>query len=153
MSTNPYAPPKAELREPLPTEAAPALWNPNAAANWSLLFTPTFGALLQMRNWEALGQERKAVISKRWAIANLILLIVTPVITLSMKARSGAGPGWLVLIVWYVANGRQQATYVKERFAGDYPRRGWGAPLGFGVLALIGYGLLLLAFAAFAARS
>ena len=33
------------------------IWNPNAAANWSLIFTPAFGAYIQMLNWQRLGQE------------------------------------------------------------------------------------------------
>lgn len=43
---------------PAPTReaAAIALWNPNAAANWSLLFTPLFGAYLHMLNWRSLGE-------------------------------------------------------------------------------------------------
>lgn len=31
------------------------LWNPNAAVNWSVLFTPIFGAWIQAKNWKALG--------------------------------------------------------------------------------------------------
>jgi hypothetical protein len=41
-------------------DAAPALWNPNAAANWSLLFSPMFGAWLHMKNWAALGEPERA---------------------------------------------------------------------------------------------
>jgi predicted amidophosphoribosyltransferase len=28
-----------------------AIWNPNAASNWSLVFTPAFGSYLHARNW------------------------------------------------------------------------------------------------------
>ena len=54
MTPNPYAPPKAEVADVGRTEVAPALWNPNAAASWSLLFSPAFGAFLHMKNWQAL---------------------------------------------------------------------------------------------------
>ena len=38
-----------------------ALWNPDAAACWSMLFTPLFGTILVIRNWEALGEPKRAV--------------------------------------------------------------------------------------------
>ena len=57
---NPFAPPQAEVADVPTGEAAPALWNPNAASSWSLLFSPIFGAYLHMQNWQALGQPDKA---------------------------------------------------------------------------------------------
>ena len=36
--------------------ALPLLWNPNAAANWSLLLTPAFGALLPLLLYSSGGQ-------------------------------------------------------------------------------------------------
>lgn len=49
MDFNRYAPPVANLEvEP---ETSLPLWNPNAAANWCLLFTPSFGSWLHMKNW------------------------------------------------------------------------------------------------------
>ena len=50
MNPNPYAPPTARVDDVATGDAAPALWNPNAAANWSLLFSPAFGAWLHMKN-------------------------------------------------------------------------------------------------------
>jgi hypothetical protein len=41
---------KARTATPEPNSRPPALWNPNAAAGWSLLFTPAFGAFLHARN-------------------------------------------------------------------------------------------------------
>jgi hypothetical protein len=51
MTTNLYAPPKAQVADIVQGEAAPALWNPGAAASWSLLLSPAFGAFLHMKNW------------------------------------------------------------------------------------------------------
>ena len=31
--------------------SAPTLWNPSAAANWSLIFTPAFGSDYARRPW------------------------------------------------------------------------------------------------------
>ena len=64
MSTNPYAPPKAVVADIAPRQDSPPLWNPNAAANWSLLLSPAFGAFLHMKNWEELGEPAKAAASK-----------------------------------------------------------------------------------------
>jgi hypothetical protein len=61
---NPYAPPKAAVEDVVTFEPSPALWNPNAAASWSLLFTPIFGSLLHMKNWQAMGNREKAASSK-----------------------------------------------------------------------------------------
>jgi len=45
---------------------------------WSLLFTPAFGAFLQMRNWEALGEPSKAVTSRIWVAVTLVVLVGLP---------------------------------------------------------------------------
>jgi len=47
-AVNPYAPPAADL-EARELGAVPALWNPNAAEAWSLLFTPIFGSILLLQ--------------------------------------------------------------------------------------------------------
>jgi hypothetical protein len=38
--------PRQNLYSPTLGTTAPAIWNPNSAANWSLFFTPAFGAYL-----------------------------------------------------------------------------------------------------------
>jgi hypothetical protein len=55
-------------------EAAGAIWNPAAAARWSLLFTPAFGAFIHMRNWQTLEQPERAASARRWFLASLALL-------------------------------------------------------------------------------
>jgi hypothetical protein len=54
-----------------------AIWNPNAAANWSLLFSPAFGAYLHMLNWRALGQPGRAASAQHWFLASLTMLLVS----------------------------------------------------------------------------
>ena len=144
MSTNPYAPPKAVVADIAPRQDSPPLWNPNAAANWSLLLSPAFGAFLHMKNWEELGEPAKAAASKAWVIAVLAILVVLPlaialVPALSRLQNVSSPVGLVLLISWYVSSGRAQVRYVKERFGKDYPRRGWGRPLFMAVLALLGY--------------
>jgi hypothetical protein len=144
---NPYAPPQAQVAdidELVSGENAPALWNPNAAASWSLLFTPIFGAYLHMRNWEALGQPEKAASSKNWVIGSLIfvlLLIIVPLLLPESKGMDAIGRAcaFALLITWYYAMGKSQQAFVLGKFGKAYPRRGWSKPL----LAAVG-GLIAL---------
>jgi len=143
--SNPYAAPAGELREAPFSGAAPELWNPNAAALWSLLFSPVFGAFLQMRNWQALGEPDKARASWYWVLATIAILLVAVVMAFVLPDAHWFNKitdrsGMIVLLTWYLTNGKLQVAYVKERYGKDYPRKGWGAPLGiaFGaVLALL----------------
>jgi hypothetical protein len=132
---NPYAPPEAKVADPgLQGEAAPPLWNPGPATAWSLLFTPVFGAILQMKNWQALGEPAKAARSRAWAIGSVVftlavgvgaaVLPVTPAIDRTLNFS-----GLVLLLVWYFADGREQIGHVSRRFGKSYPRRGWAIPL------------------------
>lgn len=134
MSINPYAPPTAVIQESVQPEEAPMLWNPNAAANWSLLFTPAFGAYLLMKNWQALGESKRATSAKRWMIASLILL---GLFLIFLPAAAMRAVGFSVLICWYFLSVRPQVAYLKERFGTAYPRKGWAKPLLFGVLGIV----------------
>ena len=142
--SNPYAPPKADVQDVVSGGVAPALWNPNAAASWSLLFSPAFGALLQMHNWRALGEPEKAATAKMWAIVSLLVIGGGGLFAMLLP-DSKAIDGVLRIIAmallfgWYFSTGRSQAVLVKARFGKDYPRRGWGKPLGFAVLALLAF--------------
>lgn len=139
---NPYAPPRAQVADidPLVSgESAPALWNPNAAASWSLLFSPIFGAYLHMRNWQALGQPEKAARSKNWVVGSLVcilLLIIVPLFLPDSKGVDAIGRacGFALLVSWYYAIGKSQQAFVLGKFGKTYPRRGWSKPL----LAAIG---------------
>lgn len=128
VAANPFAPPKADVADVLPGGAvAPALWNPNAAANWSLLFSPVFGAFLHMKNWEALGEPNKASASGRWAAIALVVFVVLALAGAFLPERPMDGISRAVaiglLFGWYFASARQQTAYVKARFGKDYPPR------------------------------
>jgi hypothetical protein len=124
--------------------AMPALWNPNAAASWSLLFSPIFGAILHMKNWQAMGEPQRAAASRSWAMGStafFVLLTIMAVILPDSKvvdalSRLGAVA---LLIAWYYANGKPQQAFVLARFGKHYPRRGWSKPLLLAVLAIVGY--------------
>ncbi len=141
MQDNPYAPPKADV-EGVPGEAvaAPPLWNPNAAASWSLLFTPIFGTWLHWKNWVALGETKRAATARMWLIASMVFVVASMVLA-SAEARL-AGPVRLVnfafLIAWYYTGAKPQVASVKERFGDGYPRRGWALPIMIAIGAIIG---------------
>ena len=130
-SPNPYAPPTANL-ETRESEAAPALWNPNAAGAWSLLFTPIFGSVLLLKNWREIGADDKVRTARIWLVVSVVMLVPTMVAGLV---------GFIYIIVWYFAWQKPQATFVKERWGDDYPRKPWGLPL----LIALGCWLALLA--------
>lgn len=141
VTPNPYAPPKAEVADIAGERNPPPLWNPNAAANWSLLFSPAFGAFLHMKNWQALGQPNKATSAKIWFVLSLVVLAgLTCASVIGPYSKQQAGSvrtvGFLVLLAWYFGSARGQASYVKTRFGNTYPRRGWSKPLAVAVLAL-----------------
>lgn len=143
MEPNPYAAPAATLSE-APPAPAPALWNPNAAASWSLLLSPAFGAFLQMRNWQALGEEAKAKASWYWVLATIALFVLIMVVAFVLPEshflnKLSDRSGFAILLAWYFTNGREQPKFVAERFGKAYPRRPWAAPLAIGFAAIIAF--------------
>lgn len=147
-SVNPYAAPKAQVSDV--AEGAQPIWNPNAAASWSLLFSPAFGSCLQMLNWRALGESQKADDARGWLIVSLAMLVVYVLIGVFASNAQAADTlsravGLGYLLVWYFAAGREQAKYVKEKWGKDYPRRGWGKPILLAIAAFFGYFLLAVA--------
>ena len=142
MTPNPYAPPKADVADVVRGEVAPPLWNANAAASWSLLFSPAFGAFVHMKNWQALGEPAKAASAKTWGIATLVVLMVVSVASMLVpdsKALDGVSRivMFALLLSWYYSSGRPQAALIKARFGTLYPRRGWAKPLLLAVAALV----------------
>lgn len=124
---------------PGPTEK-PRLWNPNAIANWSLVFTPIFGAWLNRANWLTLGRRGRAGSSLFWFFVSIVavgILLFVPEIP--------AGFGFIYLVIWYFASARGQTVYVRDRLDNDYRKRGWGGPLlaGLGLFALLVLALMI----------
>jgi hypothetical protein len=144
VTENLYAPPKSKVADIGHDGVSPAIWNPNSAANWSLLFSPAFGAYLHMKNWEALGEPGKASVAKVWVLVTLLALAgITLAAAFLPNPRSLDGVsrtiGLGLLLSWYFSSGRSQTEYVKSRYGKDYPRRSWGKPLLLGCLAFAGF--------------
>ena len=133
------------------TMEAKAIWNPNAASSWSIIFTPAFGSYLQALNWQALGEEDKAEKSMMWFYISVSLLLAYVMSVLFFYFTTGnAKTGELIsrilplpyLILWYYFSGRDQAKYVKLKFNDNYVRKSWGKPLIIAVLSMLGYWVL-----------
>ena len=135
------------------SEPGGALYNPLAAAAWSVLFTPAFGAYLVMRNWQALGLPRQAVHARRWFRASLALLALQA-LSAAFNARVNSQPNlvyWLGLawlLLWFVAAALPQALAVRARYGAAWPRRQWDGALLAAVLAGTTYWLSSAAFTA-----
>jgi hypothetical protein len=126
-----------------PPALRPRLWNPNAAACWSLVFSPAFGAYLHAANWRALGKPERAAANLVWVWVTVALLIANvatlfvPIPPALDRATQWVGVG--LLIAWYVAEGRPHLKFVKEAVGRDYERRGWWRPLGIAFAAVVLY--------------
>ena len=119
-----------------PTEA-PALWNPAACVNWSLLFTPIFGSLLLWRNYRTLNNNSKARKALLWAGVGIALALI------SLFVREHAASLLYVLLIpWYILVARPQMKQVKEQFDSTYPKKQWWQPIGIAAAGLVVYGVL-----------
>lgn len=129
------------------------LWQPDAAANWSLLFTPLFGAYLHMRNWEALGQPKKALRARCWVWASFVMLVLNAWAD-AIEARLNVEPAlvrWstvVYLLAWYFGEARSQIRTVRSHYGSAYEREPWDGVVvtgvALGVVYLIGKALLTM---------
>jgi hypothetical protein len=127
---------------PSPTTQPPALWNPNAAACWSLLFSPAFGAYLHARNAEVLGRGDEAKANRVWFYVSIAYLVFALVTTFIPAIPEGLFrlAAIALLVGWYFSLGKKQILYVKETWRDGYVRKPWKKPL------LIAFGYLIGAF-------
>lgn len=130
-----------------PVSAAPpiGLWNPNAAASWSVLFGPAFGPYLHHLNWRALGDHNRAAGAFRWFVAGLLLTFgLTFGVLFSPQLSSAAFMiSLFFMVVWLFASGKKQVALIKEQFGENYERRSWWQPLLAGTAAILLLGVLV----------
>jgi hypothetical protein len=111
----------------------PELWNPNAAANWSFLFTVIFGAYLHAKNWQTLGKEELAKKSMYWmygGIGSIVLYLFLPESAFDYILLFGP------LLGWYFTMAKAQAKYLKENNI-EYTSKPWIKPIGIGAGCLV----------------
>jgi hypothetical protein len=125
----------------------PSLWNPNAAAMWSLLLTPAFGAYLHAANWRTLGDSEHAKANKLCVWLTFVFMAVI-VGTLFIPESKVIDKGMRVVGIglmagWYFGLGRAQAQHLKEVLGNHYVRKGWGLPLLIAVGAIGAYAAVI----------
>lgn len=110
------------------------LWNPNAAASWSLLFTPVFGAWLHAKNWNELNKTEKAKKSMWWVYIDIVFLLVLPF----LPDEVGGLPGILFILAWYFTSAKSQVKYIREHGI-EYQKKSWLKPILAGITGLLVY--------------
>lgn len=136
---------------PLPAEAStahaiadgtahPPLWNPRVATVWGLLLSPAFSAYIHMRNWQALGQEDKAMEARTWFRMVIGIIVVACLLStvgdmlgrdLDLPSSTGLG----LLLAWHIWGGRGQERYIAAVTGGAYARLPWTQKV-FGALGV-----------------
>lgn len=128
----------------------PSLWDPEAAALWSLLFTPIFGCFLITKNWTRLGEDSRAKSSMLWLGGSVVLVFFNYLLIVSANVQSSVqklltlfmcGSSFMIIgfyaAVYYQCL-RPQAMYLKARFPdASYPCRGFGKPIGIAVFCWV----------------
>jgi uncharacterized membrane protein YfcA len=120
------------------------------------LFSPAFGALVHMKNWQALGEPEKAAASKKWAVIYIVTIVGLSVAGAFLPSNKTMPAlvrlcGFVLLLSWYFASGKPQLEFVKSRYGKQYPRKGWAQPLLIAVGVLIGAVIVVGVLAAGAA--
>ena len=130
------APPLPPPVLPAAPPAGPALWNPVAAAAWSILFTPLFGAILVAANWRALGQPARAGTQRWWMLGTVGLLVALLWIHFAETSeawdillRFGA---FALLAAWIIAGAWPQISFLREHPPAAPVRRRWVWPVILG---------------------
>ncbi|MDG2391690.1 MAG: hypothetical protein P8M30_20475 [Planctomycetaceae bacterium] len=110
-----------------------ALWNPNAAGFWSLLFTPVFGAWLHAKNWASLNEMEKSKKSFYWVYGSIGVVALTFLLSVTLSNLVYGA----LLVAWWLKEGNEQYRFVKENCP-EYGKKKWGTPLSIAGLALFG---------------
>ena len=131
----PLSPPLSERS----STAAPELWNPNAAANWSLMFTPIFGAWIHAKNWNELGQHERGNKSMLWVYIGFAILVTV----LFLPDVGGRLVSIAFLISWYFLSAKSQVKYLKENSI-NYEKKSWGKAVLLGFASLIIFLLIVI---------
>src|SRR5262245_16722447 len=125
----------------------PALWNPNVAANWSLIFSPAFGAFIHARNAEVLGRPDEVAANQKWLYGSLLYLALTllSVFVPSIPDSPFRLISLVILLTWYFSLAKKQVRFVKEIYGTAYQKKSWGTPLLIASGCLVWF--LILVFA------
>ncbi len=154
--TNPYQSPSLSDATQAPgalagAPVAPPLWNPKAAALWSLLFSWAFGSFLLARNWKALGDNARAKRCMIWFYAFFPFLLAAILSPDSSGVASLFRIGGIgIFVAWIYAEQSPQLEYVRKNIGEQYPRKSWLKPIGIASGAAVGLFGAIFAAALFA---
>lgn len=130
---NPYQAPNSDLDDYDDDYDIPPLYNPNAAALWSILFTP-FGAWIHAKNWEAIGEEQLAKQNYWYVIAVFAFIFGTTLLEMTTGfALPSTGVSIGLLLGWYFSLGKKQIALFKEELGTDYEKKSLVVPVLAGV--------------------
>jgi len=123
------------------SQDCPKLWNPIAAANWCIIFTPIFGSFLIAKNWKELNQRQKSKNSMVWFYASIVTTL-TLVCLIGFYAAPSVSY-LLFLVIWYYACAKKQVKFIKVNQI-NYEKKSWVKPLLFGFIVTF---ILFMVFA------
>lgn len=132
----------------------PALWNPTAAALWSILFSPVFGSFLHARNAEALHRNNEAAANWRWFYGSgafMLLYTVAGIYFPEFFSVFSTTIALAYVCLWHFLTGRHQEVYVKRTYGRDYVKKEWFTPLMIGLVGLVVFFFLNATIAAICA--
>ncbi len=146
-----------DIAAPFAAGDAPALWNPEAAAAWSLLFSPVFGTWVHLKNWQALGDAGRVRLAWAWLAAAIVVFFTTlgfrlwPLFASSYDADTLQYSQWLpyvFLLAWFFGSAQAQVRTMRARFGEHYARKRWKAPMlwaiGGWAAVFVAYGYVAL---------
>ena len=125
MSNTSFSEPTLQSGNGKNQAVAPALWNPTIVSALSAIFSPVFGSILVLLNWQALGIKEKIRSALLWLTISIIMLVVifydywplpSPLFQVFLYLT--------YLIVWYFYLVKPQANYINEHWKQAYTRRG-----------------------------
>ena len=116
------------------------LWSPVGIALWSLVFTPAFGAWLQMYNYRRLGDRAQAAAAWRWCMAGLAVLgwnaLASAIgLRLGLDAPLFDWVNGALFVAWVCMTLPRHARAVGPCYA----RRRWDSVVVLGMLAALAY--------------
>lgn len=144
-----------EFEQDWPPSNTP-LWNPMAAAWWSLLLSPLFAAILLDHNWRSIGNRRKALWSRALtvvsagALAAGLVCAMVPTLPATDKLITGVGKiVGVILTAACFSIARSQRQFLAGPDCPHHEKRRWGKPIALGAMGLASYLGLIIAIAVF----
>ncbi len=134
-----------------PTQATDlALWSPDMAALFSVIFTPIFGAVLHVMNSRRLGEPRLVSIATFWLVASLVATAAGFWLLRGLTWTLMRPFGVSVLLMpysslWYFAAAHAQSRFVARSFGTKFVHRKLPLASALAAAAMLAVGAIGLA--------